>query len=157
MNFEKKVVKLLFSLTIFFQISVGVFYCFYSDEIYFNPNVKPISYEFWSYLVNNPDVINNELVKIVSFFCFLGVVIFGLGLLFVCTTTIFKKTVGIKIFITLGAFFLAIYIIIQFYIRTFVSEYKLFMEFIPSELLSLFLMIISIVILIRYKHINTSI
>ena len=98
---------------------------------------------------------NGQLIDVVSILCFLGVVVFGFGLLYICTLTIFKKTVGIKKFLILGVFFLAIYILIQFYIRNFVSEYKLFMDFIPSELLSLFLMITSILILIRCKHINT--
>ena len=133
MIFEKKIVKLLLSLTIFFQILVGIFYYFYSDEISINPKVKPISYEYWSYLVNNPDAMNGQLIDVVSILCFLGVVVFGFGLLYICTLTIFKKTVGIKNFLILGVFFLAIYILIQFYIRNFVSEYKLFMDFIPSE------------------------
>lgn len=144
---EMKRTKLLLLLTILFQIFFVLFCCFHADELAIATNLVPVSYEDWGYLVNHPDLMNSRLISIVSIVKFVSAVVFMFGLLYLCATNLFKRTVGMKKFICLGLAFLFVYGMILFLIRTFASEYRLFMDLIPAELLSLFLMMVSILML----------
>lgn len=155
MKYEIKLTKVLLLVTILFQLFFVLFCCFYADEIALAPNLVPVSYEEWGYLVNHPDLMDSRLISFVSIVKFVSAIIFVFGLLYLCTTGLFKKTVGMKKFMCAGIGFLAVYGIILFLIRRFVTEYKLFMNLIPAELLSLFLMATAILMLKNQKRPGT--
>ena len=144
---ECRVCKALLFLTICFQIFFAAFCVLHSDELYFNPMVKPVSYEEWSWLVEHPDAINEGLAKAAQVISFGGGLVFVLGFLYLCTTGAFQRAVGFRKVLILALFFFILYGILVFVIRTVVPAYKLFMIFLPVELLSLLVLIMTLMML----------
>lgn len=131
----------------FFQICIITFQVFllgflilFNKEIFFNPSVKPISYEYWNWLTSHPDVINNKLVDFVISVYSVMNIIFILGFIIVITSKEFLHKMNIwKILLTLLVGYFT-YIICIMLIRYFSPDYRLYMLFLPTEILSLLLL-----------------
>lgn len=125
---------------IVFQIFLFGFIILFHNEIFFNPSVKPISYEYWTWLTANPDVINNNLVDFVIAVYSITNFIFILGFIFVFSSKKFVHQLKIWRILLAFLFGYITYLICTLLIRFFSPDYRLYMLFIPTEILSLLLL-----------------
>lgn len=125
---------------ILFQIFLLGFIIRFHNEIYFNPSVKPISYEYWNWLISHPEATNNELVHFVNAVSITMNIIFMFGLILVFALTELTQKMKVpKILLSFLSAYI-IYKISSLIIRNLAADYRLYMDLIPTEILSLLLL-----------------
>lgn len=144
---RQKALAAILACTVLFQLFYIFFILFHYNEIYFNPSVKPLTYEYWTWLGEHPEAINDKLADAVLVIYYRMNVICLLG--FLCLLTPEEDSKSIKLGQLLAAFLFGygIYKICTLAIRYFSPDYRLYMLLIPTEIASLILMFLILKVL----------
>lgn len=149
--------KILLAVIILFQVFFLIdLFCYY-NVITINMFFKPISYDYWNWFLIHKDELGYDsaianitiILKYMLNFLFLYVI---LNILF---TKEYRHAIGKRIATMLIGFAIIIYMICFFYIKYVAEHYRLFMELISTEILSLLLLCLIIIIKRRLRNDNS--
>lgn len=124
---------------ILYQLIFLGFILFFHKELSYNP-LKPPTYEEWAWLIDHPEAVNDRLLTTVNAVTAAMDLVYILSLLYVLSSKEFAHKMKKW---QIGAAFLAAYVlhlIGKAFILNYVSEYRMYMDLIPTEILSLLLL-----------------
>lgn len=124
---------------VLYQLFFLGFIIFFHGELSYSP-LKPPSYEEWGWLIGHPEAINDRLLKMVSAATSVMNLVYLLSYLYVLSSKEFARKMKKW---QIAAAFLAAYAVhwfCNYFILNYVSEYRMYMDLIPTELISLLLL-----------------
>ena len=121
---------------ILFQFFAAGSVIFFHDELFFDTSIKPLSYEYWTWLITY-SVINFKLVDIVNGVYYAMTAVCFFGFLLVLSSDEFAHKMKKRHILAVFLSGYMVYVICKLLIRYFSPDYRVYMILIPSEILSL--------------------